>query len=159
MSIPWPDCKQEGVNLLDSTLSNFLSFDFSDQLEPIEPVVDAIPDTTTIPSDTTFDWSNGIDPSLCQWQWPNPGSIVIESPAGSDSTSGEVSKDEQSLKQTILQLANRLDRLEQGVEARLSEIEANIGDMGQRLMKAEEAKETHDAEYVPLGILQTIEFR
>lgn len=143
MSNSWSDSKQEGIDFLDSTLSDFLTFGCLDQLDPFKP--DGIPETTTtLPSETTFNWSDGIDPSCLL---PNPNDFVIESPAESGNTSGQLSADEQSLKETISRLGYRVDQLERGIEARLAQIEDNIGDMGQRLMKADEAKEIHDAEY------------
>jgi hypothetical protein len=153
MSSAWSDSKHEGIEPLDPTISDFFTFDFLDQLEPLKPTVNAMPDTT-LPSDTTFDWSTCIDPSFCLL--PNP--YDFESSAGSDNTSRQLSADEQSLKETISQLENRVDQLERGIEARLAQIEENIGSMGQRLMKYEEAKEIHDAEYAQPAIPSTLEF-
>ena len=51
MSDLWTAGGQQGENPLDLTLSDFLTFDLLDYLDPLEPVLDAIPDTTGIPSD------------------------------------------------------------------------------------------------------------
>jgi len=137
MSSSWPESQQAGMESLDQTLTDF-TFDFLDQLEPM-------PDTT-LPSDTTFDWSTGINPSLCLLH--NPDDFVIESPAGCGNTSAQLSADEQSLKEVISQLGNRVDQLERG----MAQMEENIGGMYQRLRKVEEAKEIHDDEYAQPGI-------
>jgi hypothetical protein len=52
---------QQGENPLDSALSDFLTFDLLDYLDPLKPVLSTIPDATSILSDETFD----IDSSLC----------------------------------------------------------------------------------------------
>jgi hypothetical protein len=99
-----------------------------------------------MPSDATFDWSSGIDPTLLLLS--EPDDFVIETPPGNDSTSGKPAADEQSLRQAILQLGHSM-------EARLAQIEDSLGVMGQRLTKVEEAKETHDIEYVHTAVLCT----
>jgi hypothetical protein len=157
MSVSWPDSKQEGLNPLDSTLFDFLTFDCFDQLDRVEPTVDAVPDTLALPSEVDFDWSSGIDPSLCQLS--NPTDFIIESPIGSDNISGQLSTDERSLTQTILHLGSRMDQLERETKAWLAQMEEHIRGMGQRLMKAEETKEIHDAEYAQLRVYYTLESR
>jgi hypothetical protein len=145
MSGPWIAPAQQVENPLDSTLSDFLTFDLLDHLDPVEPVFDIMPGTNSMPSDTTFDWSSGINPTLCVL--PSPDQFVNETPPGNDSTSSQTTAHEQSLREAMLRLEHRFDILERGMEARLAQIEDNIGAMGQRLTKIEEAKETQDIEY------------
>jgi hypothetical protein len=140
-------------NPLDSTLSDFLTFDLLDYLDLVEPVFDFMPGINNIPSDITFDWSSGIDPTLCVLQ--SPVKFVNETPLGNDSTSSQATAHEQSLREALLRLEHRFDILERGMEARLAQIEDNIGAMGQRLIKIEEAKETQDIEYAFTPLLST----
>ncbi|KAB2099604.1 hypothetical protein AG0111_0g12079 [Alternaria gaisen] len=137
MSGPWSTSTQQVENPLDSTLSGYLSFDPLDHLDPVEPVLYITPDALSMPSDTTFDWSSGIDPTLLLLS--EPDDFVLEPPPGNDSTSGKPAVDEQSLREAILQLGHSM-------EARLAQIEDRIGVMDQRLTKVEEAKETQDIE-------------
>ncbi|KAF2839904.1 hypothetical protein M501DRAFT_745897 [Patellaria atrata CBS 101060] len=136
MSGPWTTSTQLVENPLDSTLPGYLSFDLLDHLDPVEPVLDITPGTLSMPSDTTFDWSSGIDPTLLLSE---PDAFVIETPPGDDNTSSKPAADEQSLREAILQLGHSM-------EARLAQIEDSLGLMGQRLTKVEDAKETQDTE-------------
>ncbi len=144
MSGPWSTSTQQVENPLDSTLSGCLSFDLLDHLDPVDPALDITPDTLSMPSDTTFDWSSGIDPTFLLLS--EPDDFVIETPPGNDSTSRKPAVDEQSLGEAILQLGHSM-------EARLAQIEDSIGVMGQRLTKVEEAKEIQDIEYVDTALL------
>jgi hypothetical protein len=116
---------QQMENPLDSTLSNFLTFDLLDHLDPVESVFDT---TNSIPSDATFDWSSGIDPNLCIL--PSQDQFITEAPPGDDSTSSQATAYEQSLRETVLRLEHRFDRLERGIEARLAQIEDNMEFIG-----------------------------
>jgi hypothetical protein len=138
MSDPWTTSTQLVENSLASTLSGYLSFDLLDHLDPVEPVFDITPNTLSMPSDTTFDWSSGIDPTLLLL--PEPDDLVIETPPGNDSISSKPAADGQSLREAMLQLGHSM-------EARLAQIEDNLGVMSQRLTKVEEAKEKQDTEY------------
>ena len=142
MSGPWTTSTQLVENPLDSTLPGYLSFDLLDHLDPVEPVLDITPGTLSMPSDTTFDWSSGIDPTLLLSE---PDAFVIETPPGDDNTSSKPAADEQSLREAILQLGHSM-------EARLAQIEDSLGLMGQRLTKVEDAKETQDTEYVDTSL-------
>lgn len=144
MSVPWLSSTQQVENPLDPDLSGYLSFDLLDHLDSMEPVLDITPDTLSMSSGTTFDWSSGIDPTL--FLLYGPDDFVFETSPGNGSTSGKPAGDEQSLKEAILQLGNSM-------EARLAQIEDSIGDMGQRLTKVEETKKTQDIEYVDTAYL------
>ncbi|KAH8726682.1 hypothetical protein GQ44DRAFT_771059 [Phaeosphaeriaceae sp. PMI808] len=137
MSCPWSSSTQQVENSLDTTLTSYLSFDLLDHLDPVEPVLDITTDTLSMPSDTNFDWSSGIDPTFLLL--PEPDDFVLETPPANDSTSGKPAGDEQSLREAVLQLGH-------SIEARLAKIEDSIGMMDQRLTKVEEAKETQDIE-------------
>jgi len=155
MSTSWPDSKQGVTDPLDPTLSDFLNFDILDQLDPVNPQFDPTPDTT-LPSNATIDWSYGIDPLSCLL--PDLDIFAIESPPESNSSSGLLT-DEQSLKDTVSQLVARIDKMERSmaamkaIETMQAQLEENIRNIGQRLMKVEEEKQVHDAEYAePLSI-------
>lgn len=100
MSGPWSSSTQQVENPLDLDLSGYLSFDLLDYLDSVEPVLDITPDTLSMPSDTTFDWSTGIDPTLLLLS--RLDDFVFETSLGNGSTSGKLAGDEQSLKEAIL---------------------------------------------------------
>lgn len=97
MSGPWTTSTQLVENTLDSTLPGYLSFDF---LDPVEPVLDIKPSTLSMPSDITFDWSSGIDPTFLLLS--KPDDFVIETPLGDNKASSKPAPDEQSLREAII---------------------------------------------------------
>lgn len=144
MSCSWSTSTQQVENSLDTTLAGYLSFDPLDHLDPVEPVLDFTTDTLSMPSNTNFDWSSGIDPTFLLL--PEPDDFVLETPPANDGFSGKPAGDEQSLREAVLQLGHSM-------EARLAKIEDSIGMMDQRLTEVEEAKETQDIEYVDTTLL------
>jgi hypothetical protein len=143
MSGPWTTSIQLIENPLDSTLPGYLSFDLLDHLDPVEPVLDTTPGALSMPSDTTFDWSSGIDPTFLLLSEPND--FLLETPPGDDNLSRKPAADGESLKETVLQLGHSM-------EARLAQIEDSLGAMCQRLTKVEDAKEIQDTEYVDTAL-------
>ncbi|KIV98394.1 uncharacterized protein PV09_09777 [Verruconis gallopava] len=137
MSDPWTTSTQLAENSLDSTLPSFSSLDLLEHLDPVEPVLDITSGTLSMPSDTTFDWSSSVDPTLLLLS--EPDDFVIETPPGVDISSNKPASDEQSLREAILQLGYSL-------EARIAQIEDSLRLMDQRLTKVEDAKEAQDIE-------------
>ena len=137
---PWMVNDKQGENAHDLAFSNFLALDSFDRFDVPESMLDALPDAISMPTDGTFDWSGCIDPSFCLL--PDPDFEPVPDPGNGF---GQPAADEQSLKDLILLLSNKLGELERGMESRLAQMEENIG---QRLTKVEEAKETQDTELV-----------
>ena len=89
-------------NLLDLTLLNYLLFNLLDYFNPVKPVFNIIFSILSIPNDTTFDWSSGID--FIFLLLFKLDAFVIKIPLGDDNTASKYLADEQSLKEAILQL-------------------------------------------------------
>jgi hypothetical protein len=151
MSTSWPDVKLEVVDPLDSTYSDFLNDD------AFELPIDAMFDNKNVPSNTTFDWSEFIDPSMCQL--PKHDEVVLGSLTGSNCTSFQLSTEGQSTNHIVSELVNRFAQLEQDIGKRFAQIEENMEGMSKRLIKVEEAKVVHDAEYTPPKIPNIMERR